>query len=56
MLPSNELLCPIANAVYKADGVVTSVNQLGIFAIVGPLRVFTSNHVWSFEAYNFMAG
>ncbi|CAF9921015.1 MAG: hypothetical protein GOMPHAMPRED_002202 [Gomphillus americanus] len=28
-----------------ADGVVTSVNHLGIFARVGPLSVFTSNHM-----------
>lgn len=29
----------------QVDAIVSSVNQMGVFADVGPLPVFVSNHV-----------
>lgn len=33
------------NALQQVDAIVSSVNRMGVFADVGPLPVFISNHV-----------
>jgi DNA-directed RNA polymerase II subunit RPB7 len=37
--------CRVANLSVKVDAIVSSVNRMGVFADVGPLPVFVSNHL-----------